>query len=138
MSLTTLSRTAAPEPLRLPVSPGRRKLAEAARLLQQGLTELYQEERTKADARESAWRETEAKAQRRVQLAAARQATANLRIEVDRKWFWSFNNETLDLLRAVAADAKKRGETSDGQMVERHIDGMVEQLERIQKKEAAR
>jgi hypothetical protein len=136
MTLATLPRRSAVLTPPLPQSAGRRKVAAAARLLQEALDQLYREDREKADARERAWRETEAKAKRVVALAQARQATRGLRIEVDRKWFWSFNNETLDLLRAVADDAQKRGETSDARMIERHIDGMCTALEKLQAKEA--
>jgi len=137
MTLATLSRSP-PPPLRLPISAGRAKVAAAAKLLQEGIDALYQEERTKADDRERAWRETKAKAQRRVQLAQARLATKETRIEVDKRWFWTFTNEMLDTLRAVAADAKKRGQQGDARTIERVIDDACEQLERIQKKEAAR
>jgi hypothetical protein len=122
----------------LPQSAARRKVAEAARLLQEGLNALYQEEREKADARARANAETDAKAKRLVALAQARQATRGLRLEVDKKWFWSFNNEMLDLLRQVAADAKSRGEHADARAIEAHIDAACEQLEKIQKRETAK
>src|ERR1700722_13614918 len=111
MSLVALTRSPSP-----PRSSARARLVDAATELRRAIADLEREDRERAAERERAWRETEAKAQRRVQLAAARQATRNLRIEVDRKCFWNFNNETLDLLRAVAADAQKRGEMSDARM----------------------
>jgi hypothetical protein len=86
----------------------------------------------------SLFEESERKAKRVVALAQARVSTRNLRIEVDRKWFWSFTGETLDLLRACAADAKKRGATSDAHMIERHVSDMCDQLEAIQAKETKR
>jgi hypothetical protein len=135
MSLVALSRSPSPPP---PRSSARARLADAATELRRAVADLECEDREQAAERERSWQETKAKVERRARLAAARQATRGLRIEVDRKWFWNFNNETIELLHTIAADAKKRGETNNAQMVERHIDGMVEQLERIQKKEAAR
>ena len=70
--------------------------------------------------------------------AKARAATANLRIEVDRRWFWNFTGELVDLLRQVAADARRRGETVDANAIEARIDDAVEQLERVQKREATK
>ena len=120
----------------LPQSTGRRKVADAARLLQEGLNALYEEERAKADARARANAESDARAKRHTALAQTRAATRGLRIEIDRKFFWSFCNEALDLLRAVAANARKRGAQADARAIERHIDDMCDQLERVQKREA--
>jgi hypothetical protein len=136
MTLATIPLSRSP-----PVAPhssARARIADAAAELRRGIADLEREDRERAAQRERAWQETKAKAERRVQLAAARQATASMRIEVDRKWFWSFNNETLDLLRAIAADAQKRGEMSDARMIEAHINSMCDQLEAIQKKEAGK
>jgi hypothetical protein len=131
MTLATLPRS-----LVIPRSPARSRVAAAAAELQRAIDQLFEE--AKEQARERARRdaENEAKAQAHVANAKARAATANLRIEVDRKWFWSFCNEMLDTLRAVSADAKRRGEQGDARMIERVIDDACTQLEKIQAKEA--
>jgi hypothetical protein len=133
MSLVALSRSPSP-----PQSSARARLVDAATELRRAIVALEREDRERADQSERAWQQNRAKIERRARLAAAREATRGMRIEVDRKWFWNSHNETLDLLRAVAADAKKRGETSDAQMIERHIDAMCDQLERIEKREVAK
>jgi hypothetical protein len=135
MTLATIPRSSSP--VRLPISPGRQKAREAARLLQQALDALYEEDRARAEARARRDAEVDAKAKTHVDRARLRALKQQHMLSVDRKWFWDSHNETLDLLRAIAADAQKRGETSDARMVERHIDGMCTALEKIQAKEAA-
>jgi hypothetical protein len=132
MTLATVSRA----PPVIAPSPARKRVAAAAAELQRAVDQLFEEAKDQARERARRAEESDAKARAHIARAKARAATRGYRLEVDRKWFWSFNNETMDLLRAVAADAKKRGETSDARMVERHIDSMCDQLEAIQKKEA--
>jgi hypothetical protein len=129
MTLATISR--AP----LPRSPGRLKVAEAARLLQQALDALYEEDRARAEARARRDEEMDARAKTHVDRARVRALKQQHMLSVDRKWFWDSHNETLDLLRAIAADARKRGEQGDARMIERHIGDMCAELEKIQAKE---
>jgi hypothetical protein len=135
MTLATLRRAAVLAPP-LPVSPGRRKVREAARLLQEGLNALYEEDRAKADARERAWRETEAKVARRLKLAEAKRATRDLRVEVPAKWFWDFANGALDSMRDLAAEAKRQGQNGPANALEDRIDAAVKTLDEIQKRAA--
>ena len=135
MTLATLSRSPAP-PIRR--SPARARLDDAMTELRRAVLALDTEDRERAAERERAWQETKVKAERRVQLAAARQATASMRIEIDRKLFWSLTGEMLEMLRQCAGDAKRRGERADANTIERVIDEACEQLERIEKKDAAR
>jgi hypothetical protein len=53
------------------------------------------------------------------------------------RWFWDFANEMVDTLRAVAADAKKRGASGDARAIEARVDAFCEQLEKVQQKDAA-
>jgi hypothetical protein len=134
MALATLQRS----PLVLPRSPARDRVAAAAAALQHAVDALYEEAKEQARERARRDEEMDRRAQARVAKAEARAATRGYRLEVDAKWFWTFNNETLDILRAVAADAKQRGATSDARAIERHVDSMCDELEKVQAKEAAR
>ena len=94
--MTVMTARSAIEPLRLPRSPGRARVAAAAAALQSAVEELYREEREREAARERARKETDAKAKRLALMAEARQATREMRIEIDRKWFWDFAAEALE------------------------------------------
>jgi hypothetical protein len=125
-------------PSRLPRSPGRAKVAAAVTALQTALNQMYDEENTKEAARERARREGEAKAQRRVHLAQARQATANLRVEVGARWFWDFSGAAIDCMRDLAREARRQGQQGQANALEARIDDACDQLAKIQQKEAAR
>ncbi len=136
--MTVMTARSAIEPLRLPRSPGRARVAAAAAALQSAVEELYREEREREAARERARKETDAKAKRLALMAEARQATREMRIEIDRKWFWDFAAEALDALRELAAEAKQHGQQMRAQAIESRIDAACAELDRIQKREASR
>jgi hypothetical protein len=98
--------------------------------LRRAVAAVDAEGRARAAQRERARQENAAQTERRVLMAQARLATKELRIEIDRRWFWSTMGEMLDMLRACAADAKKRSATADARTIERVIDAAGEQLEK--------
>jgi hypothetical protein len=134
MTLATLSRSTV-EPLRR--SPARARLDDAMAELRRAVAAMDTEDRERAAKRDRARQENAAKTERLVRLVQARLATKNLRIEIDRKLFWSLTGELIETLRQCAADAKRRGETGDVRVIERVIDDACTQLEKIQAKEAA-
>jgi hypothetical protein len=121
-------------PPKLPVSPGRRRVNEAVGRLQDALGQLFAEEAAREAERERARLEGEAKAQRRLHLAQARQATRAMRIEVDARWFWDFANGALDSMRDLAAEAKRQGQNGPANALEARIDAAVKTLDEIQKR----
>jgi hypothetical protein len=119
-------------------SAGRSRVETAAELIQQGLRQLWAEQRE----REKRQREFKVEYDERTKAAIAKAQLRVLKqqhmLSVDRRWFWNFTNEMLELLRQVAADARRRGEAADANIIERVINDACEQLERIQRKDAAR
>ena len=131
-TVATLPRSASPR-LRLPRSPARGRLDDAVTELRRAVAAVDAEDRVRAAQREHARQENAAQTERRVLMAQARLAT-----EIDRRWFWSTMGEMLDMLRACAADAKKRSEHGDARMIERVVDEVRTALEKIQAKEASK
>jgi hypothetical protein len=125
-------------PSQLPRSEGRARVSAAVAKLQDALGQLYAEEARKEAAREQTRQDGEAKARRRLHLAQARQATRAQRVEVSTKFFWDFASEGLDAMRELAAAAKKRGERGHADAIERRVDEICTELERVQTQEAAR
>jgi hypothetical protein len=133
MTLATLR-----SPLIIQPSPARSRVAAAAAELQRAIDQLFEEAKEQARERARRAEESDAKARAHIARAQARQATRGLRIEIDRKMFWSLTGDLVETLRQCAVDARQRGATGDACVIERVIDGACEQLERIQKKEASR
>ena len=131
MTLATLPR--APS---LPPSPARAKVTAAAAALQRAIDDLYAEDRERAAQRERARAENDAKAARFLRLAKARQATRELRIEVDRRWFWDFAGEAVHLLGEFASEANKRGERTRADAINSRVDAFCAALNKIQEREA--
>jgi hypothetical protein len=130
MTLTTLSRSTV-EPLRR--SPARARFDDAMAELRRAVAAIDAEDRERAAARERAWQETEAKVERRVRLAAAREATKALRLEVPTRWFWSFANDALDDMRTLASEARRQGEQGRAQALDARLDAALKELNKIQK-----
>jgi hypothetical protein len=59
-------------------------------------------------------------------------------LSVDRKFFWSFANDALDTMREASSEAKRKGEQMRAQGIDARIDAACVELERVQKREAAR
>ena len=133
MTLATLPRSTS-----LPPSPARAKVAAAAAQLQRAIDQLYAEDRERDAQRERARAESDRKAKRFVLMAEARRATRELRVEVPAKFFWDFAAEALDALHELAREAKQHGQQMRAQAIESRIDAACVQLDRIQKREAAR
>jgi hypothetical protein len=116
-------------------SPGRARVAAAARLLQEAIDELYREDRAKALEGERARAESDARAKRFTLMAEARNATRELRVEVDRRWFWNFVNEVMDDLHQQANEARRAGEQMRVTQLENRIEALGNELDRIQKQQ---
>jgi hypothetical protein len=134
MTLTT-ARSTTVTPFRVPVSPGRAKVAAAAAALQQAIDEMFAEDKAKARARERVRQENAAKTERRVRLAQTRLAARAQWVEAPAKWFWSFANESLDSMRDLAAEAKRQGQRREAAALESRIDVICGELERIQQRQ---
>jgi Asp-tRNA(Asn)/Glu-tRNA(Gln) amidotransferase A subunit family amidase len=133
MTLATLPRSSS-----LPMSPSqaRARVAAAASALQRTIDDLYAADKAQAAQRERDRAESDTKAKRLVSLAQARQATRELRVEVPAKWFWNFSAEALDAFRELAKEAKQQGQRGLADSIERRVDAICTELERIQKRTA--
>lgn len=131
MTLASLPRSISLRP-----SPGRARVAAAAAALQQAIDDLYAEDREREAERERNRQRNAAETERLVRLGKARLATRKLRVEVQAGFFWSFAAEALDSMRALAREAKQRGDQMRARAIEGRIDVMCGELDRIQKREA--
>jgi hypothetical protein len=131
MTLATVPRAAV-----LPRSPARDRVAQAAKLLQDAVDGLYREAREEAAKRERTYRENAAERERRVALAAAREATRALRLEVGTKWFWDFTADAIDCMHQLAQEARRQGQQAHADALEVRIDAAVKELDRIQQRQA--
>ena len=68
-------------------------------------------------------------------MAEARNATRELRVEVDRRWFWNFVNEVMDDLHQQANEARRAGEQMRVTQLENRIEALGNELDRIQKQQ---
>jgi hypothetical protein len=120
-------------------SAGRSRVQAAAELIQQGLRQLWAEERERAERQRSfrvaPFSERE---QALINKAEARRIKQQHMISVDRAWFWNFSAEALDALRELAAEAKKHGQQMRADSIESRVDAACQQLDRLQQREAAR
>jgi hypothetical protein len=135
MTLTSLSRSATPEPVRLPRSPARAKVAAAVSRLQEAVNDLYREAAEEAARREKARQESDAYAERAALRARARLAAKATRIEVDRRFFWNLAGEACDALDELRSVAQERGEQGRARSFEARIDSIAPQLEKIQQQQ---
>jgi hypothetical protein len=120
-------------------SAGRSRVQAAAELIQQGLRQLWAEERERAERQRSfrvaPFSERE---QALINKAELRRIKQQHLISIDRRWFWSLVSEVQDEWREQADQAQKRGEASRvGQLADR-LDRLAGELEKIQEREAGR
>jgi hypothetical protein len=120
-------------------SAGRSRVQTAAELIQQGLRQLWAEERERADRQRSfrvaPFSEREQAAIRQAELRRIKQEHL---MSVNRARFWSFSVEALDAMRELAAEAKKHGQQMRAQGIEARVDEICGRLDQLQKREAGR
>jgi hypothetical protein len=106
-------------------SAGRSRVQTAAELIQQGLRQLWAEERERADRQRSfrvaPFSEREQAAIRQAELRRIKQEHL---MSVNRARFWSFSVEALDAMRAQGIEAR--------------VDEICGRLDQLQKREAGR
>jgi hypothetical protein len=122
----------------IPQTPGRSRMEEAARLIQQALLELHREGRERAERAKNFKVKYSEREKLVIAKAKARMATKEARIEVNRRWFWSTMNGVLEDWREQADAAQKRGERLRADQLEDAITRLADELQKISTKEAAR
>jgi hypothetical protein len=120
-------------------NPGRAKVLTAVQQLQDSVDKLHACLRAEQarERREASQRRTDADLDRRnKELTLAAQARIAIReqmLSVDRTWFWDLMNELLDEWRADASKARSHSDHRRADQIERRVDALCEQLEKVQK-----
>jgi hypothetical protein len=127
MSLTTLLQPTA----------GKSRVQNAVARLQEAMNELYLEQSERAERQKNFQVKPLSEREKvAIDKAKVRAIKQQHMLSVDRKWFWSFTAEMVDMLRDMAADLRKRGERGQANAIEARVDAVCLELEKIQQRSA--
>jgi hypothetical protein len=128
--------TLATTPLLQP-SHGKSRIEIATELINQGLRQLWAEQR-EVEQRRREFKVTpfDERENTLIRKAEAREIVRQHQVHVNRDWFLEFAHDGLDGMRAQEAEARKSGQLAFANQLERRIGGLVDELERIRERSA--